>query len=191
MRHANCSFRECSRPLLAAADNRGARLPLPQFVINLIFIAATARLREHPYFKSMKHSESHKKLIAILHLIHGFLAASTAIGVFLSVALMVGFKAAMEKWIFPIDYGTEWNVELWVGAFVVVVMAIYLVGALLFTVPALAGGFGLLRGKRWARKFLLISAVVAALDVPFGTALAVYTFWFLFGSGQNLSGFRE
>lgn len=101
------------------------------------------------FFKSMiMNSESHKSFIAILHLIHGFLAAVAAIGLFLSVALMVGFKAFLDRWLFPSDYGTGWNVELWAGVFAVVVTAIYVVGVLLFTVPALAGGFGLLRGKR-------------------------------------------
>jgi hypothetical protein len=60
------------------------------------------------------------------------------------------------------------------------------VGALLFTVPAIAGGYGMLKQRRWARKWVLVSAVVAALNVPFGTALAVYTFWFLLGSRGGL-----
>jgi hypothetical protein len=66
------------------------------------------------------------------------------------------------------------------------VVAVYVLFALLFTVPAIAGGFGLLMKKRWARKFVLVSAVVAALDFPFGTAIAAYTLWFLLGSSRRL-----
>ncbi|MCA1568091.1 MAG: hypothetical protein LC803_21100 [Acidobacteria bacterium] len=126
-------------------------------------------------------TKDHYRLIAMLHLVHGFVAAATAIGVFLTVAVMIGFKAAMERWVFPIDYGDIANPTFWIGAFAIGVTAIYAVGALIFTVPAIAGGYGLFRQKRWARKLVLVSAAVAALNVPLGTALAVYTFWFLLG----------
>jgi O-antigen ligase len=130
-------------------------------------------------------TKDHYRLIAMLHLIHGGVAAATAIGVFLTVAVLVGFKAVVERWVFPIDYGDSANAEFWMGIFAIGVTAVYVVGALLFTVPAIAGGYGLLRQKRWARKFVLVSAAVAALNVPLGTALAVYTFWFLLGSSRD------
>jgi hypothetical protein len=137
-------------------------------------------------------TKDHYKLIAMLHLIHGFVAATTAIGVFLTVAVMVGFKAAMERWVFPIDYGDIANPTFWIGAFAIGVTAIYALGALIFTVPAIAGGYGLFRRKRWARKLVLVSAAVAALNVPLGTALAVYTFWFLLGwDRQDTNGKAE
>ncbi len=117
----------------------------------------------------------------MLHLIHGCVAAATAIGVFLSVAVLVGFKAVVERWVFPIDYGNSADAVFWVYVFAIGVTAVYVFGALLFTVPAIAGGYGMLKQGKWARKFVLVSAVVAALNVPLGTALAVYTFWFLLG----------
>lgn len=51
---------------------------------------------------------------------------------------------------------------------------------LAMTVPALIAGYGLLKRKKWARTWAIISAVVAAMQFPFGTAVTVYTFWFLF-----------
>ncbi len=117
----------------------------------------------------------------MLHLIHGFVAAATAIGVFLSVAVLVGFKAVVERWVFPIDYGDSSNAAFWLYVFAIALTAVYAVGALLFTVPAIVGGYGMLKRKSWARKLVLVSAVVAALNVPLGTVLAVYTFWFLLG----------
>lgn len=132
--------------------------------------------------------ESHGRLVAILHLVHGFVAAASAAGLFLSVAVLFGFKAALECWLFPAGDGTGSDPEFWIYVFAVAVVVVYVLLALLFTVPALAGGFGLLTRKKWARKFVLISAVVAALDFPFGTAIAVYTFWFLLGSSRRLQG---
>jgi hypothetical protein len=128
---------------------------------------------------------SHSRLVAVLHLTHGFVAAASAIGVFVSVALLVGFKAALERWLFPAgDAGSD--PEFWLYVLAALAVAVYVLFALLFTVPAIVGGFGLLRRKRWARKLVLVSAVVAALDFPFGTAIAIYTFWFLFGDNRSL-----
>ena len=133
-------------------------------------------------------TESHNRLVAILHLVHGFVAAASAVGLFLSVAILFGFQAALEWWFFPAGDNTGSNLEFWIYVFAVAVVTVYVLLALLFTVPALAGGFGLLTGKRWARKLVLVSAVVAALDFPFGTAIAVYTLWFLLGSSRRLRG---
>jgi formate/nitrite transporter FocA (FNT family) len=137
------------------------------------------------YVKIMT-TKDHYRLIAMLHLIHGCIAAATAIGVFLSVAVMVGFKAVVERWVFPIDYGDSANAAFWLYVFAIGITAVYVIGALLFTVPAIMGGYGMLKHRRWARKLVLVSAAVAALNVPFGTALAVYTFWFLLGSRAEL-----
>ena len=46
--------------------------------------------------------------------------------------------------------------------------------------PCLIAGYGLLKGKKWARTAAIIGAVTAASNFPFGTAVCVYTFWFLF-----------
>lgn len=128
--------------------------------------------------------ESHTRLVAVLHLVHGFLAAASAVGVFLSVAILVGFQAALERWLFPADASPD--PEFWLFVFVVAVVTFYVLLTLLFTVPALAGGFGLLMRKKWARKLVFVSAVIAALDFPFGTTISVYTLWFLLGSGRRL-----
>ncbi|HEU4769050.1 MAG TPA: hypothetical protein VFS77_16820 [Pyrinomonadaceae bacterium] len=48
------------------------------------------------------------------------------------------------------------------------------------SVPSLIAGYGLLKRKKWARTWSIISAVVAAMQFPMGTAVTVYTFWLLF-----------
>ncbi len=53
-------------------------------------------------------------------------------------------------------------------------------------VPSFVAGYGLLKKKKWARTWSIISAVVAAMNFPFGTAVCVYTFWFLFGDQGKL-----
>lgn len=132
-------------------------------------------------------SESHSRLIAILHIVHGFLAAASALGLFLTVIALVGFKAAIERWVFPIRHsGGGVDPELWLGIITLILVALYVIGALLFTIPALTGGYGMWRQKRWARKVVLLSAAVATLNFPFGTAIGVYTFWFLLSPRAGL-----
>ena len=48
------------------------------------------------------------------------------------------------------------------------------------SIPSLIAGYGLLKRKKWARTWSIISGVVAAMQFPMGTAVTVYTFWFLF-----------
>ncbi len=50
---------------------------------------------------------------------------------------------------------------------------------LLFSIPSIIGGIGLLRHRRWARILILVLSVVDLFAIPFGTALAFYTFWVL------------
>lgn len=47
-------------------------------------------------------------------------------------------------------------------------------------VPSFIAGFGLLKGKKWARTASIIAGVISAMQFPLGTAVCVYTFWFLF-----------
>lgn len=133
----------------------------------------------------MVSAESHERLIALLHLAHGLVAAATAAGVFLSVALLIGFKTALEKWVFPIGDRAGGDPELWLGIIFLGAVTAFTAGALIFTVPAIMGGIGMLKRKRWARKALLVSGALAVLNFPLGTGLAIYTYWFLLGPGRR------
>ncbi len=54
--------------------------------------------------------------------------------------------------------------------------------AAVLVVVALAGmvaGWGLLHRENWARALALVVAVLALFNVPWGTALGIYTLWVL------------
>jgi len=62
----------------------------------------------------------------------------------------------------------------------------------LMIIPSFIAGFGLLKGKRWARTASIIAGVVAAMQFPIGTAVCVYTFWFLFSEpGKTIFDRRQ
>jgi hypothetical protein len=51
------------------------------------------------------------------------------------------------------------------------------------TIPSLIAGYGLLKRKRWARTMGIIAGVTAAMMFPIGTAVCVYSIWFLLSEG--------
>jgi hypothetical protein len=56
-----------------------------------------------------------------------------------------------------------------------------LLGGAIIILSALGiiGGFGLLKYRNWARRLILILSALDLLNIPLGTALAIYTIWVL------------
>jgi hypothetical protein len=118
--------------------------------------------------------EDHNKTLGILHLVYGGLHG-------LLLALMFAISA-------PVLYILTHAPDRDAAPFSFVLFALgigFLVSTLLF-IPTLVAGFGLLKRKSWGRTAGIVAAILAALNIPFGTALAVYSFWFLFGKGERL-----
>jgi hypothetical protein len=57
---------------------------------------------------------------------------------------------------------------------------------LLFTIILLSTSYGLFKRRRWARNLSLVLAALFVLLFPLGTALAVYTWWFMHSEGAKL-----
>jgi hypothetical protein len=53
------------------------------------------------------------------------------------------------------------------------------VGLLMLAAAGLVTGWGLLTKQRWARMVAIVLGAVNLMDIPFGTALGIYTFWVL------------
>jgi hypothetical protein len=65
---------------------------------------------------------------------------------------------------------------LWITGTVATAISLFI---LILSVPGLIGGIGLLQRRRWARVLLLIVGALSLLNIPFGTAVGVYTIWAL------------
>lgn len=118
---------------------------------------------------------THNKILGILHLAYGGLIA-------LLMAVMIIFMLTMMSMGNFNNNGEPFPVG------VLVFMTILLVVVtLLHTVPSFLAGYAFLKRKRWAKTMGIISAIMAGLNFPLGSALCVYTLWFLFGeSGRFL-----
>jgi hypothetical protein len=108
---------------------------------------------------------SHNKLLGVLHLAYGALTFVAMI--FVTIAVLVMIATA------PGDAVSS-------GVFALIIVAAIFVN-LLLPIPSLIAGYGLLKRKRWARTMGIVAGIVAALTLPFGIALCVYTLWFMFG----------
>jgi chromate transport protein ChrA len=113
--------------------------------------------------------QDHNKVIGIMHLIWGGFNA-------LMMVFIVPFMLAMFGLISR-DPGAPPEARIVFG-FVGLFMTVF---ALVFTVPPLLAGYALLKRRSWARAAGIVAACFTALSMPFGTALTVYTLWFLCG----------
>lgn len=68
------------------------------------------------------------------------------------------------------------------------IMGIFLfIYTLIFFLPSIIAGYALLKHKSWARTASIVAGVLETMNFPLGTAVAVYSFWFMFSdAGKSL-----
>ena len=50
---------------------------------------------------------------------------------------------------------------------------------LVLSIPGFIGAYGLLKRRMWGRYLVLVLGAMNLVNLPFGTALGIYTFWVL------------
>lgn len=114
--------------------------------------------------------EQHNKYLSWAHL--GYAGFSVFF-----MLLMMGFMFAMIR--------SDPNPPP--AGFMVFMMLFFTVIFSIMIIPSIIAGFALRKRKRWAKVASIIAGVMAAMQAPFGTAVCVYTFWFLFSEpGKTL-----
>ncbi|MBS1796447.1 MAG: hypothetical protein JSS81_21535 [Acidobacteria bacterium] len=53
--------------------------------------------------------------------------------------------------------------------------------AVVMMIPKIVAGYGLRKEKSWAKTWAIIGCALACLNIPFGLAIGIYGFWFIFG----------
>lgn len=114
--------------------------------------------------------EQHNNLVANLHLAYAGLQSLLLLG----FGLLFAFLLANM----PSDGGEG----LFVGGFLGIVL---LVSWLFSALPSIIAGYAMKDGKSWARTASIIASCFAVINIPHGTALGVYSLWFLFGDKGN------
>jgi hypothetical protein len=64
---------------------------------------------------------------------------------------------------------------------VVIVMFILVGSFVIFSIPKVVAGYGLRKGRSWAKIWTIIACILLVISPPLGTAVGVYGLWFIFG----------
>ena len=115
--------------------------------------------------------EEHNKYVGIANLAYG------AIHVLLMILMGVFFMAMMG--VIARDTGGS-DVPPAPASFFGGIMIFVVAINFLFAIPSFIAGYAFLKRKPWAKIAGIVAAVLSSFRVPIGTAVSIYTFWFLF-----------
>ncbi len=109
--------------------------------------------------------KNHIQIVAALHIAMGALSLLGAIAVFALLAMAGGIVVSQG--------------EHEAGG-IIGVVAVVLGGFLaVLALPGIIGGWALFAGRSWGRPFVMVLGVIHLINIPFGTALGIYTLWAL------------
>jgi uncharacterized BrkB/YihY/UPF0761 family membrane protein len=112
--------------------------------------------------------EQHNKYLAFAHLAYGTITA----------LFTLGFLVMFGAMFFAISRSpAEANGPP--PAFFLIFWLFFAAVYAAFTIPSFIAGYALLKRKPWAKIASIIAGVIAAALFPIGTAVCVYTLWFL------------
>jgi hypothetical protein len=109
--------------------------------------------------------KKHIQIVAALHIAMGALSLLGALAVFAFLGLASGIVVSQG----------EHQAGGIIGVVAVVVGGFLAVLAL----PGIIGGWALLAGRSWGRPVVMVLGVIHLINIPFGTALGIYTLWAL------------
>lgn len=112
----------------------------------------------------------HNRTLGLLHLLYGVFC----------IALMITVAVFVSGTIDAMAVRRAPGEAVPVATFALLIVGGIFVSLVLIT-PSFVTGYALLKRKQWARKIGIVAGILAALTFPFGTALCVYTLWFMFG----------
>jgi hypothetical protein len=109
--------------------------------------------------------KTHIQIVAVLNIAAGALYLLIGAALFIFVGMAGGIAA------FQGEHGAA-------GVLGIVMFALCGLFAVI-ALPSIIVGWALFAGKSWARPLALVLAIFHLPNVPFGTALGIYTFWAL------------
>ena len=148
----------------AMAPGTGQKVPPPETPSNPAHppVPATSQLSK---------MKTHTQIVALLHIGLGVFALLGAIAVFAFLGLAGGIVVSQGE---KEAAGIIGIVAVCVGGFLAVV-----------ALPGILGGWGLYVGRGWARPLVLVLGFLHLSNIPFGTAIGIYTIWALLNEPQT------
>ena len=119
--------------------------------------------------------EEHNKYLGISHLVYGGLFVLMFVGMAVFFAVMIAIANSQN----PSDAPPPF-IFFFIMAFMFVFYGMLII-------PSFVAGYGLLKRRKWAKVASIIAGVLGGMSFPIGTAVCIYTFWFLFSEpGKTL-----
>lgn len=117
--------------------------------------------------------KDHNRILGMIHMAYGVLSIGFIglIAILMLVVILAG--ASDPKNAFP-------------AGIMALFISIFLVINVVFTLPSFVAGYAMLKRKRWARTASIVAAVMDGMSFPLGTALCIYTLWFIFSDQGRL-----
>jgi hypothetical protein len=111
--------------------------------------------------------ESHKRLAGTLFIVFAVLQI---IGML--------FLSFFVTWLLQLIFSEVEMEAQWVATWLIpLLQAIAWGSILIFAIPSIIAGVGLINDKKWALTLALVLGCFKLFSVPFGTALGIYTIW--------------
>jgi serine/threonine protein kinase len=115
-------------------------------------------------------SKTHLQIVALLHIGFGVLTLLGAVTVLFALGIPFGITLSEGDTEAPKVLG---------------IIGFFLGAALtLLALPGIIGGWGLFTGRAWGRTVVLVLSIVQLANIPFGTALGIYSLWALLRDPQ-------
>lgn len=111
--------------------------------------------------------ESHKRILGILFIISGVLRI-------LGMVFLMGFFSILMPFLIQEVSADEAWVFEWLDRFMQLLGWAFII---IFAIPRIIAGVGLLNKKPWALMMALIWGCLGVFSFPLGTALCGYTIW--------------
>ena len=113
--------------------------------------------------------DTHKRILGTIYLIYGsFIFVILFLVYFVLFGIIIGGEYSYN--ISDHEANLAFIIIRWVFGFVL----------LIFVIPSIIGGIGLLNNKKWAMTLLVIVGFISLFCFPIGTVLGVYTLWVFF-----------
>lgn len=114
--------------------------------------------------------EQHVKILAAFHIAFGALGLMSA----LAILAIFGGSAGAASFV------ANGEPDAWLAIpLLSIVGSVLMLITLTLSIPAIVGGWGLLRYKTWARFLMIVLSALHVINFPFGTLLSIYGLWVL------------
>ena len=130
--------------------------------------------------------DAHVRILAAFHIAFGLIGLTAA---FLLLIIFGGAAGAAS-------FAAAEQPEAWIAVPILsIIGSVLILIALTLSIPGIIGGWGLIRGKSWARILMVVLSALHLINIPIGTILGSYGLWvllskkteLLFGERQRVS----